>query len=101
MITLELSQACPNRPLMKAKWRVYRRLLKKVDLLNQIIKAMEQRSYQGVIVVNAPLQVAFDGVRKRVAEWWTKNIEGNSENIGDSFTTTFGETFATFKVIEG
>ncbi len=60
----------------------------------------QQQNYQGIITVKIPLQAAFEGVSKRVPEWWTTNFEGSSEKPGDHFTTTFGETFGSFKIEE-
>ncbi|KAI9449246.1 hypothetical protein F5148DRAFT_1153204 [Russula earlei] len=36
----------------------------------------------------------------RVADWWTNNFEGNSQQPGDVFTVRFGETFVTFQLTE-
>jgi len=36
----------------------------------------------------------------RVADWWTNNFEGNSQQPGDVFTVRFGETYVTFQVTE-
>jgi hypothetical protein len=61
---------------------------------------MGTRDFHCSITANIPLKEAFESIRNRVPEWWTKNFEGSSKNIGDVFTTRFGETFGTFKIIE-
>lgn len=57
-----------------------------------------QQDYHRSIVVNTPMSTAFESVQKRVNEWWTPDLEGNSEKPGDEFTVHFGDTFVTFKV---
>jgi len=56
--------------------------------------------YQGTIQVDVPLQTAFEGVQRRVSEWWTANLEGSTQTAGDSFTVRFGNTFVTFTIAE-
>lgn len=61
---------------------------------------MNQQDYQGVILVDNSLTAAFESIASGVNEWWAKNFEGSSQNLGDVFTVRFGETFVTFKVTE-
>jgi hypothetical protein len=61
---------------------------------------MEQKDYQGVILVDNSLTAAFESIASGVNEWWAANFEGSSQNLGDVFTVRFGETFVTFKVTE-
>lgn len=61
---------------------------------------MDQKDYQGVILVNSSLKTAFESIANGVPDWWTRNFEGSSQNVGDVFTTTFGGTFGTFKITE-
>ena len=61
---------------------------------------MTNQSFNCSITANITLEEAFQSVRSRVPEWWTRNFEGSSQNINDIFTTRFGETFGTFKIIE-
>src|SRR5271165_4844377 len=61
---------------------------------------MDQQDYRGVILVENSIEEAFESILHGVPEWWTQNFEGSSQNVGDVFTTRFGETFGTFKVTE-
>lgn len=36
----------------------------------------------------------------RVPEWWSKNVEGNTDQLQDEFTILFGETFVRFRITE-
>jgi len=60
---------------------------------------MKQQDYTAIIAVNANASDAYDCIN-RVSAWWTENLEGSSEKMGDVFTVTFGETFVTFEVNE-
>jgi hypothetical protein len=69
--------------------------------IHQTIKTnkMKKQDYTATIVANVTKKIAFDAITA-VGKWWTENIEGNTENLNDVFTVHFGETFATFKVVE-
>jgi hypothetical protein len=60
---------------------------------------MENKSFSTTISANISTKEAYNGINN-VSKWWTKNTVGNTEHINDVFTVTFGETFATFKIIE-
>lgn len=60
---------------------------------------MKNENYQICINTNADAKKAFKNICD-VAGWWTRNIEGNTENLNDVFTVHFGETFVTFKITE-
>jgi Activator of Hsp90 ATPase homolog 1-like protein len=60
---------------------------------------MKKQNYNATIVANASAKQAVKAINN-VAGWWTENIEGSTEKLNDVFTVHFGETFATFKVIE-
>jgi hypothetical protein len=60
---------------------------------------MKGRDFTATISANITAKEAFNGINS-VSKWWTKNTAGNTENEGDVFTVIFGETFATFKIIE-
>jgi hypothetical protein len=60
---------------------------------------MDQQDYQCHISVKASPDEAFEGICK-VAAWWARHVEGSSKNLNDVFTTHFGETFGTFKIVE-
>jgi len=60
---------------------------------------MEQKNYQCSITANVTVAKATECIN-RVDKWWTENFEGSAENLHDTFTVRFGETFVNFKVIE-
>ena len=60
---------------------------------------MEQSTYHADITVNTTPGKAFENINN-VSKWWTANCEGNSKSAGDVFTTRFGDTFVTFKIVE-
>ncbi|HEY4324313.1 MAG TPA: hypothetical protein VGN20_10010 [Mucilaginibacter sp.] len=60
---------------------------------------MEQQDYTCRIETGVTAREAFDGINQ-VSGWWAANFEGNSQKLGDVFTVHFGETCATFKIIE-
>jgi len=60
---------------------------------------MEQQNYHCSITANITAKEAFEGINN-VSEWWAKKLEGSLQKLNDVFTTRFGETFVTFKVIE-
>src|SRR5664279_3445290 len=60
---------------------------------------MEKHNYNATIVTKTSAKEAFEKI-SRVSDWWTSNIEGSSKNVNDVFTTRFGETFVTFKIVE-
>ncbi len=59
----------------------------------------ETIDYHTSIKVNATTQEVFDTINN-VAGWWSENLEGNSEKLGEEFTVHFGETNITSKVTE-
>jgi hypothetical protein len=61
---------------------------------------MTQQDYHSSIIVKTGIGAAFESVQKRVNEWWTPNLEGDSEKPGDEFTVRFGETAVMFKIAE-
>ncbi|HVX27444.1 MAG TPA: SRPBCC domain-containing protein [Parafilimonas sp.] len=60
---------------------------------------MKNENYSISFNTNASAKAAFKNINN-VAGWWTKNIEGNTENVNDVFTVRFGETFVTFEITE-
>jgi hypothetical protein len=60
---------------------------------------MENENYSATILVNTSEQKAFDSINE-VSGWWSENIEGNTEKLGDIFTMHSGNTFVTMKIIE-
>lgn len=60
---------------------------------------ISKQDYRSSITANITPKEAFE-IITRVSEWWTANLEGSSKKPGDIFTTRFGETFTTFKIVE-
>ena len=61
---------------------------------------MKTQDYTTIITVDATAQEAFDGVNS-VAKWWTKDLEGRSQNLHDEFTVHFGDVHvSTQKLVE-
>ena len=60
---------------------------------------MKKQDYTATFLVKATANKAFKSIN-HVAAWWTENLEGASEQPGDRFTVTFGDTFVTMKIVE-
>lgn len=60
---------------------------------------MNSKNYNCTINAKISSNEAFEGIN-RVSEWWTTNLEGNSQKLNDIFTVHFGKTFVTIKLIE-
>jgi hypothetical protein len=58
-----------------------------------------QTDYQATIVVHANTGQAFEGINQ-VSEWWTKNFKGSSNKLGGTFSVHFGETWASYEIVE-
>ncbi len=60
---------------------------------------MKKQDYQAVITAKVSPAEAFKSIYS-ISKWWTENIEGSTQNLGDVFTVRFGDTFVTFKTID-
>jgi hypothetical protein len=60
---------------------------------------MENKDLHRTITANVSPEEAFKAICK-VNEWWSKNIEGNTEKLGDVFTYHSRDTWVTFKITE-
>ena len=60
---------------------------------------MGNKDFNCSISVNKTPTEAFKAICK-VTEWWSKNIEGETEKLNDVFTYRPGETWVTFKITE-
>jgi len=61
---------------------------------------MQEQNYAVSITVNATAQEAFENITN-VSKWWTENLEGSSQNLGDEFTVRFGDVHvSTQKLVE-
>jgi len=45
---------------------------------------MDKENFSISITTDPPPQAVFDGIN-HVTAWWTKDLEGNSQNLGDTF----------------
>ena len=60
---------------------------------------METKDFNCSIAANITPKEAFKAICK-VTEWWSKNIEGETEKLNDVFTYRPNDTWVTFKIIE-
>jgi hypothetical protein len=62
---------------------------------------MNGQDFTTTITVNATPQEAFKGINN-VTKWWTDNLEGSSQKLGDEFTVRFFDDIhvSTQKLIE-
>jgi hypothetical protein len=61
---------------------------------------MSSSDYSATISVNKTPKEAFNAINN-VRGWWTENLEGGTEKLGDEFTVRFGEVHAsTQKLVE-
>jgi len=61
---------------------------------------MSSSDYSIIISVNKTPMEAFNAINN-VRGWWTENLEGGTEKLGDEFTVTFGKVHAsTQKLVE-
>ncbi|MBL0745224.1 SRPBCC family protein [Chryseolinea lacunae] len=62
---------------------------------------MKQQDYAETITVNATPHEAFTAINN-VTQWWTDNLEGNSQKLNDEFTVRFFDDIhvSTQKLIE-
>ena len=61
---------------------------------------MATANYQSTITVEATAQDVYNAIN-HVAQWWTENLEGNSEQLDDEFTVRFGDVHvSTQKLVE-
>ena len=51
---------------------------------------MKQQDYTVSIAVNATAKEAFESINN-VSKWWTENLEGSSQKLGDEFIVRFGD----------
>jgi hypothetical protein len=57
-----------------------------------------ERDYKNSILVTATAQAAFESLTENISGWWSTDIEGPANKIGDTFTVRFGNTFKTMLV---
>jgi hypothetical protein len=60
---------------------------------------MDQQYYHCSFTVNKIAKEVFEAICQ-VSKWWTVNTEGSTDKLGAVFSIRFGETTATFKIIE-
>ncbi len=60
---------------------------------------MKKQDFTATITAAITPAEAYKGITE-VSAWWSENLDGSSENLGDTFTVHFGETFVDFKITE-
>ena len=61
---------------------------------------MEKQDYNVSITVSATAHEVFQNI-KSVSKWWTPDLEGSSQRLGDEFTVHFGDVHvSTQKLVE-
>jgi hypothetical protein len=61
---------------------------------------MNKQDYTATITVNATVSAVFKNLND-VTKWWTENLKGSSQKLGDEFTVQFGDVHvSTQKLIE-
>ena len=60
---------------------------------------MSNKDFTTTILVDQTAKEAFNAINS-VSGWWTENVEGEANKLNGVFTTHFGETFITMKVVE-
>ena len=61
---------------------------------------MTQRDYTAIITVDQSPKEAFDAIRN-VRGWWSENITGSTENLGDEFEYRYQDVHrCTMKLVE-
>jgi hypothetical protein len=68
---------------------------RKINLMN----TKNQTDYQATFLVHVNAKEAFDGIC-HVSAWWTKNFRGSAKKQGDIFSVHFGETSASYEIVE-
>jgi hypothetical protein len=64
------------------------------------MNAMPNKDYSVTLVVDAPAEEVLRNINN-VTEWWTAELDGNSEKLNDEFTVHFGDVHvSTQKLIE-
>ncbi len=61
---------------------------------------MKTKDYTTTLTVDATPQEAFQSINN-VTQWWTENLVGRSQKLGDEFTVRFGDVHvSTQKLVE-
>lgn len=61
---------------------------------------MKARDYHTIITVDAKVHEAYESVNN-VSQWWTENLEGDSQKLNDEFTVHFGDVhYSKQKLVE-
>ena len=56
--------------------------------------------YQKSMTVTKTAGEVYDALTNHIADWWSKDLIGNSKRPGDSFNIAFGNTRKTFDIVE-
>jgi hypothetical protein len=60
---------------------------------------MNHQNFHCSMVINVSAAEAVKNINL-VKRWWNKRFEGNTENLGDTFSVYFEETYVIFKVTQ-
>ena len=60
---------------------------------------MEQNNYHSTFSANITPAQAYNDI-SNVAAWWAKSFKGKAQQVGDTFTVQFGDTFVAFEITE-
>ncbi len=61
---------------------------------------MKTTDFTSVVLLNADATTAFRIINE-VTEWWTKDLKGNTKELGDEFSVQFGDVhYSKQKLIE-
>ncbi|MEO6730623.1 MAG: hypothetical protein ABIN01_05360 [Ferruginibacter sp.] len=67
---------------------------------HQKLKNIKGQDYHSIITVDATAHKAFESINN-VSGWWTENLAGSSQNLGDEFSVRFGEVhYSKQKLVE-
>jgi len=65
-----------------------------------ISQQLDEQGFQIRLVLDAPLENAFSCIND-VTKWWTENLEGESQKLGDQFSIRFGDVhYSKQKLVE-
>lgn len=60
---------------------------------------MHAIDYHKTVTAKITLEEAFQNITN-IAKWWTSHFEGNAVHLDDTFKTTFGDNWFTYRVME-
>ena len=67
-------------------------------IINTALKNYVEPHFDSEILVHKDVSSCFNAVKSNIAEWWSEDFSGNSNEISDIFTVRFGNTFKTMQI---